>query len=105
LERRDADQIASCFTVDAVYHNMPIDPILGREAIREFFAQRAGMPLARLEIHHQITSDDIVMNERTDYVPHDGRQIALRICGVFEIRDGLIAAWREYFDPAAVTAF
>jgi limonene-1,2-epoxide hydrolase len=44
------------------------------------------------------------MNERTDYVPHDGRQIALRICGVFEISGGLIAAWREYFDSAAVAA-
>jgi limonene-1,2-epoxide hydrolase len=22
------------------------------------------------------------------------------ICAVFEVRDGRIAAWREYFDPA-----
>ena len=28
-----------------------------------------------------------------------GRPLVVPICGVFEIRDGRIAAWREYFDP------
>jgi len=45
-----------------------------------------------------IALDDIVMNERTDYITLNGRPVTLPICGVFEIENGRIKAWREYFD-------
>ena len=99
-ERRDADHVASCFTEDGIYHNIPMEPIVGKTAIREFLAQPAGMPPLRIEVHHQIVSGDIVMNERTDTMTMNGREIVLPICGVFEIHEGHIKAWREYFDPA-----
>ena len=38
------------------------------------------------------------MNERSDYITINGRAVVLPISGVFEIRDGKITAWREYFD-------
>ena len=28
----------------------------------------------------------------------------LRGCGFFTVRDGRVAAWREYFDPTAIAA-
>ena len=28
----------------------------------------------------------------------EGRSASLRIAGVFEVRDGVITAWRDYFD-------
>ncbi|MGI5337001.1 limonene-1,2-epoxide hydrolase family protein [Streptomyces sp. CA-181903] len=31
-----------------------------------------------------------------------GAEVRVRVAGVFEIRDGLIAAWRDYFDLGAV---
>ena len=62
------------------------------------------MPPGRLVIHHQIASGNIVMNERTDYITINGTQITLPICGVFEIEDGRIKAWREYFDLAPAKA-
>jgi limonene-1,2-epoxide hydrolase len=34
----------------------------------------------------------------------DGGELALPVMGVFEVRDGRIAAWRDYFDLATVTA-
>jgi limonene-1,2-epoxide hydrolase len=40
------------------------------------------------------------MNERIDHITVGGREIALAICGVFETEDGLIKAWREYYDSA-----
>ena len=72
--------------------------IVGKEAIREFVAGFAGVPPGRLVIHHQIASGKLVMNERTDYITINGRPVTLPICGVFEIEDGQIKAWREYFD-------
>jgi limonene-1,2-epoxide hydrolase len=102
-ERQDADHVASCFTEDAIYHNIPFDPIVSRGAIREFLDQPAVMPPIRIEVHHQVVSGDIVLNERTDTMTINGQEIAVRICGVFEILDGHIQAWREYFDPAPLS--
>ena len=42
------------------------------------------------------------MNERTDHITLNGRPVSLRITGVFEIVDGHITAWREYFDLGPV---
>jgi len=103
-ERRDTEYIVDHFTDDGVYHSIPLTPIVGKAAIREFVAGFAGVPPGRLVIHHQVASGNVVMNERTDYITLNGRPVTLPICGVFEIEDGRIKAWREYFDlgPAKV---
>ncbi len=45
------------------------------------------------------------MNERTDVMRRkDGEPISLPVTGVFEIEDGKIAAWRDYFDMATITS-
>jgi limonene-1,2-epoxide hydrolase len=97
-ERRDTEHIVDRFTDDGVYHSIPLAPIVGKAAIREFVAGFVDVPAGRLVIHHQIASDNVVMNERTDYITINGRPVVLPICGVFEIEDGRIKAWREYFD-------
>ena len=48
---------------------------------------------------------NFVMNERTDVMRRkDGGEIPLPVTGVFEVVDGKIAAWRDYFDLATVTS-
>ena len=101
-ERRDTDHIVNAFTDDGVYHSVPLTPIVGKAAIREFVAGFADVPPGRLEIHHQVAAGDIVMNERTDSITLNGAPVVLPICGVFEIEDGRIKAWREYFDLSPV---
>jgi len=97
-ERRDAQYIIDSFTDDAVYHSIPLTPIVGKDAIREFVTGFADVAPGRLEIRHQIASADVVMNERVDYITLNGNPVVLPICGVFEIEGGRIKAWREYFD-------
>jgi len=97
-ERRDTQHILDCFADDAVYHSIPLTPIAGKAAIREFVAKFADVPPGRLEIRHQVASGNVVMNERTDYIALNGVRVVLPICGVFEIEEGRIRAWREYFD-------
>jgi limonene-1,2-epoxide hydrolase len=97
-ERRDTDHILDCFTDDGVYHSVPLTPIVGKAAIREFVEGFADVPPGRLEIHHQVASANVVMNERTDSITLNGKPVVLPICGVFEIEHGRIKAWREYFD-------
>ena len=103
-ERRDTRFIIDSFTDDAVYHSIPLSPIVGKAAIAAFVSGFADVPPGRLEIHHQISSGSIVMNERTDSITINGKAVVLPICGVFEIEGGRIRAWREYFDMAPAKA-
>ena len=41
--RRDPDELAGYFTEDAVYHNIPLEPVQGRAAIRDTIAGFSGM--------------------------------------------------------------
>ncbi|MGV9613430.1 nuclear transport factor 2 family protein [Nocardia xishanensis] len=99
----DPDRISSYFAEDAVYHNIPMEPIVGRTAIRDFIAGFLGsFDAIDFDIHHQVVSGNVVMNERTDTLRGNGRDTPLPVMGVFEVRDGAITAWRDYFDMAAV---
>jgi limonene-1,2-epoxide hydrolase len=100
-ERRDTDHIVASFTDDAVYHNISLEPLVGKAAIRDFVARYEDVPPGRFEIRHQLASGNVVLNERIDHMTVDGRVIDLPICGVFEIRDGHIARWTDYYDSAA----
>jgi limonene-1,2-epoxide hydrolase len=104
--KRDADLLTDYFTEDGVYHNMPLPPLHGKAAIREFLVGfLAGAETAEFRMINVVASDDVVMTERVDAFTLAGREGAFPVCGVFEIRDGKIAAWRDYFDLAQVTAF
>ena len=47
--------------------------------------------------------EPIAFVERLDRFSVGGKPVELPIAGVFEIRDGKIAAWRDYFDMATWT--
>jgi len=99
----DVDGIVNSFTDDAVYHNIPMDPLAGKEAIRGFIQGFVGAMASSIDfdIKHQLVNGNIVMNERVDTIVMNGKTVALPVCGVFEITDdGKIAGWRDYFDAA-----
>ncbi|MFN8226824.1 MAG: limonene-1,2-epoxide hydrolase family protein [Mycobacterium sp.] len=102
----DPAQLAEYFTEDGIYHNMPMPPSQGRAAIREFIAGFTAMcDGIDFVVHRQVADGDLVFNERTDIMRlKNGNRVELPVTGVFEIRDGKIAAWRDYFDMATVTA-
>ncbi|HET6734260.1 SgcJ/EcaC family oxidoreductase [Mycobacterium sp.] len=102
----DPDELAGYFTDDAVYHNIPMEPVKGREAIKEFIAGfLAGFEGIDFQVHRQVSDGTLVMNERTDVMRRkDGDEFPLPVMGVFEVVDGKIAAWRDYFDMATITS-
>jgi limonene-1,2-epoxide hydrolase len=102
--RRDVDELLSFFTGDAVYHNMPIGPVQGEAGIRgvlEMFLKPAQS--VDFELLAIASSGDTVFTERFDKFVIAGRSVDLPVAGVFELRDGKIAAWRDYFDMATWT--
>lgn len=99
----DVDRIMDFFAPDAVYTNVPIDPPnVGTAAIRAMIESFLGMAQGCEFVVHHCTSDEargLVMNERTDrFHLANGNWIELPVMGVFELKDGRITAWRDYFD-------
>jgi limonene-1,2-epoxide hydrolase len=101
----DPAELAGYFTENGIYHNVPMDPVRGCEAIAEFIAGfTAAFDGIDFQVHRQVSDGNIVMNERTDVMRRkDGGDIALPVMGVFDIVDGRIVKWSDYFDMATVT--
>ncbi len=105
LEAHDTDGITSLMTDDVVYHNIPMEPAVGLEATRAFLDGFFGMFAGTtVEIVHLAVRDGVVLTERVDTFTMDGKKAPLPVMGTFELRDGKICAWRDYFDLAQVTA-
>lgn len=95
------DAILECFADGAVYHNMPMQPVIGREAIS---AALAGFMSASTEVVWELVNvaerDNVVLTERVDKFRINGVWIALPVMGTFEVSDAGITQWRDYFDLA-----
>lgn len=97
----DADQIADLFAEDGVYQSMMDKPTVGRETIRsKFSALLKGVTMLELQLRNVAVSGDVVFLERIDVFTNNGKDGAVPVVAVLEIRDGKVAIWREYFDRA-----
>jgi limonene-1,2-epoxide hydrolase len=105
VERRDVAALVDFFTDDAVYHNIPLAPLTGREAIASTLTQFiAPASRAEFEIRGLATHGSTVLTERVDRFEIAGKPIAIPVMGAFEITpEGKIRAWRDYFDMQQFT--
>lgn len=95
----DQDALLGFFTADAVYHNIPLDPVTGVDAIRATIAGfTGGVDKIEFRVLNLAADGDVVLTERVDVFTTPNRSIELPVMGTFEVRDGKIAAWRDYFD-------
>lgn len=96
----DVDRVLGFFAADAVYHNIPVQPVTGTAAIRAVLVGFMGMAseIDWVLRHLAETQDGVVLTERLDRFLVRGRWIELPVMGAFEVRDGRITAWRDYFD-------
>ena len=105
VPRRNVEELVGFFSADAVYHNIPIAPVQGRDAIaatlRGFLDPSTE---AEFEVLAIAGEGRTVLTERIDRFTINGKQIALPVMGTFEIdAQGKISAWRDYFDLAQFT--
>jgi limonene-1,2-epoxide hydrolase len=94
------DELLAYFADDAVYHNIPVDPAVGHDAILALLNMFMGA-IDRLEFRvcNIAAVGDTVLTERVDvFHLSNGGTIELPVMGTFEVKDGKIAAWRDYFD-------
>jgi len=97
----DPEKIVAFFAEDGIYHNIPIDPVEGHEALRGFIAGfLADWSATKWDIVNIASAGDLVIAERIDHITVGDKKVDLPCCGVFEMENGKIKAWRDYFDLA-----
>lgn len=104
LEDLDVDR-AMGFVDDAiVYQNVPLPPARGRAAFEKQMRTmtRYGTGF-EAEIHNIAGAGDVVLTERTDVLEAGRLRAGFWVCGTFEVRNGRIVLWRDYFDWPTVT--
>ena len=98
-ETGDTAAVGVFFAEDAEYHNGPIEPVMGREAIETTLASFMAMGgRVDVDIVHALADESIVMTERIDHFIRPEGTVSLPVMGIFEVREGSIMAWRDYFD-------
>ena len=101
----DASALAAYFTEDGVYYNMPVQPVAGRDNVEKFIAGFISSWTATdWELLNIVADGNIVIAERVDRTRTTAGDVDLPCVGVFEMTDGKIKVWRDYFDMATYTS-
>jgi limonene-1,2-epoxide hydrolase len=106
IEAKDLDAATGMLADDVSYENVPIQPIVGKEAVRATlngFLSAA----ARVEwvVHRELVAGNTLANERLDRFEIGGGWLELPVAGFFEVDEsGLITLWRDYFDMNTYTS-
>ncbi len=100
LSAQDVDGAAELLGADVVYTNVGLPTLRGRERVRRAFLRTLGRRSAGFEVYtHAISAKGTtVLTERTDVLKFGPLRIQFWVCGRFEVRDGQIVVWRDYFD-------
>jgi limonene-1,2-epoxide hydrolase len=99
--RLDPKELSTYFAEDGVYHNMPVGPVKGRENVERFIEGFvSSWTETTWDVLHVAAADDVVIAERLDRTRAGDKSVDLPCVGVFELEDGKIKVWRDYFDMA-----
>jgi limonene-1,2-epoxide hydrolase len=107
LRSADMTKVVSYLSEDVVYHNIPWAPVTGHAGVRQIldpFVHGANCALLKMDIKHTTSTGDVVMNERLETWEKGNVHLELPVLGVFEVKNGKITHWRDYFDAASVAA-
>jgi limonene-1,2-epoxide hydrolase len=104
LERGDREAAFSLLAEEVVYQNVPFPADRGKPAVLRTFARfEKVMTSFRVEMKNIAQNGDIVLTERVDVLDGPMLHLDIWVCGTFEVKDGKITLWRDYFDLAEVT--
>ena len=100
LRDKDWDAFAAAADEKIVYDNVGTPIIRGRDRTVRFLQRMFNRPSAGFDVKiHRIAAEGTsVLTERTDVMVFGPFRMHFWICGVFEVHDGKITLWRDYFD-------
>jgi limonene-1,2-epoxide hydrolase len=96
----DVDGAVELLAVDVEYKNVGLPTVSGRERTRRLFRATLGRSGTGFEVYvHAISADGgTVLTERTDVLKFGRLRVQFWVCGRFDVHDGQIVLWRDYFD-------
>ncbi len=100
LRTEDIDGAAELLAQDVEYVNEGLPTVHGRERVRRLLRATLGLDGAGFEVYlHTISANgSSVLTERTDVMKFGRLRIQFWVCGRFDVHDGQIVLWRDYFD-------
>ncbi|MCB9598354.1 MAG: nuclear transport factor 2 family protein [Sandaracinaceae bacterium] len=99
MEALDLDGALALLADDIVYQNYPLPADRGIDAVSKTLRGFGKVMTAfRVEMHNIAERDGVVLTERTDILIGPLLYLDIRVNGTFEVRDGKIVLWRDYFD-------
>lgn len=104
LELLDVERALGLVADDLAYTNVSLPTIHGRDGLRKALTAFVRTVSAFEAHNHRLVADGgTVLTERTDVIEVGRLRVSFWVCGRFEVRDGKITVWRDYFDWANVT--
>jgi limonene-1,2-epoxide hydrolase len=91
FNRADVDELAGLYHDDAVNHQVALEPVEGRDAIRAMFAREFAAAEMVCIVENLFEDGNWAILEWRD-------PLGLRGCGFFHVRDGRILLQRGYWD-------
>lgn len=99
------DDLQELFTEDCIYLNMPAQHLrcVGPQQVFKLLDGFVSPWQLDLKLLHIQGDNQTVLTERLERFEHKTKKdviVELEVMGVFELRDGKISHWRDYFDSA-----
>jgi limonene-1,2-epoxide hydrolase len=98
LRDEDFDTVDSLLADGIEWQNVGLPTIRGRERIVKLLRSGQGRAGFDVKFHRIAEEGVVVLNERTDALIFGPLRLQFWVCGVFEVHDGRITLWRDYFD-------
>ena len=102
LEAKDLDAAIALLADDVEYDNVPMGKVHGAEEVRRTLGPMiSAASTIDWVVHRQASEGPLVFNERLDRFEMPFGWIEVAVNGVWEVHDGRITLWRDYFDEAS----
>ena len=106
-QRMDIDAMTALMADDFVWQlHVPLSPVVvGRDAARAELEKHNELSTGMIEgseIRTIASNNDTVVIERIDVNAMNGVAVKFYVTAIFEVHDGAITHWREYWDTAHV---
>jgi limonene-1,2-epoxide hydrolase len=98
LQDEDFDAADAALHDNLVYENVGLPTIHGRHRAMKLFRRMEGRMRFEVKIHRIAADGAAVLTERSDAIIFGPLRLQFWVCGVFEVHDGRITLWRDYFD-------
>jgi limonene-1,2-epoxide hydrolase len=99
MQDANVEEVIALAADEIVYSNVSLPTIRGKDrfskGVRAYYRHRLGFEVI---VHRIASNGSSVLTERTDALIFGPFRMQFWVCGVFEVENGQITLWRDYFD-------